>query len=272
MKGDTFYAKGRFGMMDSSGMQQIKERFYLFGSRPVTHIAFWLAYYVLFSLIWMTPERGYFASFYLEFVLLPPRALAVYVTIYFLMPRYLLNERYAAFVAGYAGLLLFAAILQRLSGYYFYDTLLLEAEESLFDLNAVVRSFVLINTTVIVVAAVKMYQFYLLEKYQNQTESDEYEPLALKANRRTHLVAPDSILFVEAMGNYVTYYLINDEKLVVYGSIKAAASQLPDHFVRVQRSYIVNRKHISSFNAEKIFLGDHELPRGKDLEDHLLTA
>ncbi len=253
-------------------MQTIKQRFYLFGSRPLTHIAFWLVYYVLFSLIWMSPERGYFASFYLEFVLLPPRALAVYLMIYFLMPRYLLTERYAAFFLGYSGLLVFASVLQRLSGFYFYESLLLETEGTLLDFGGMVRSLVLVNTTVIVVGAVKMYQFYLLEKYLNQTDHGISEPLALKANRRTHLIDPDDIMFVEAMGNYVTYYLRNAEKLVVYGSVKSAAAALPDQFRRVQRSYIVNRNHVSSFNAETIYVGDHEIPRGKDLADDFLTA
>lgn len=272
MKGARFYAKNGFGMTDIISLQTVRERFYLFGSRPVTHITFWLGYYVLFSLIWMSPERGYFASFYLEFVLLPPRAMAVYGMIYFLMPRYLLAERYGAFFGGYGALLLLAAFLQRLSGYYFYDYLLLGTTQPFFDIGALARSVILVNTTVIAVGAVKMYQFYLLEAYSNREKAPTAAPITLKANRRTHILQPDDILFVEGMGNYVTYFLSGGEKLVVYSSMKAADEILPDQFLRLQRSYIVNRRHISAFNAEKVFVGDHELPRGKDITDDTLAV
>ena len=258
-------------MTEEIAISDIRQRFYLFGSRAATHIVFWLGYYIVFSLIWMQPERGYFASFYLEFVLLPPRLLAVYGMIYFLMPRYLLAERYLAFLAGYAGLLALAATLQRLSGFYFYEYLLVGSSDTFFDLAALVRSIVLVNTTVIFVAAVKMYQFYLLEAYRNRAIGAGDKPITLKADRRTHIVAPDDILYIEGMGNYVSYYLDGGDKLVVYSSIKAAHRELPEQFVRLQRSYIVNRRHIQSFNAEKVFVGGHELPRGKDVADSVLT-
>lgn len=275
MNDGGFYAKVRIDMTGPTGTYDVTTRFYLFGSRPATHVVFWLAYYVLFSLIWMKPEQGYFASFYLEFVLLPPRALAVYGMIYYLMPRYLLEERYGAFISGYAALLVLAALLQRLSGFYFYDGLLLGDSgplADLVDLGAFVRSLILVNTTVIVVGAAKLYQFYLVEKYRHLQHSTSGEPLTLKANRRTHIVDPADVMFIEAMGNYVTYYLKDGQKLVVYGSIKSAAASLPEPFVRLQRSYIVNRKHISSFTAEKVYVGTHELPRGKDTEDELLMV
>ncbi len=249
----------------------VKTRFYLFGSRPLTHIVFWLGYYILFSLIWMTPERGYFASFYLEFVLLPPRVLAVYGMIYILMPRYLLTERYGAFFGLYATLILAAATIQRLSGYFFYDYLLFGGGDGLADFGALVRSAVLVNTTVVVVAAVKMYQFYLYEKDRNKL-AEAATPIAVKANRRTHLLRPDEILYIEGMGNYVTYYLESGEKLVVYSSIKAALEGLPDQFFRLHRSYILNRRHVQSFSAENVIVGDREIPRGKDIPDELLAG
>lgn len=249
----------------------VKTRFYLFGSRPLTHIAFWMGYYLLFSMIWATPERGYFASFYLEFVLLPPRILAVYGLIYYLMPKYLLVEKYREFLGLYAALILAAALVQRLSGIYFYGYLLTGVIDPFFDLSALVRSVVLVNTTAVLVGAVKMYQFYLMEKAKTAPPGTG-APITVKSNRRTHLLQPDDILYVEGLGNYVTYYLKNGEKLVVYSSIKAALKELPDQFFRLHRSYILNRRHIRSFSAENVLVGQYKIPRGRDVPDELLAG
>lgn len=258
------------GMMKENG-KEVRARFYLFGSRAATHILFWVGYYLLFSLVWMKPEQGYFASFYLEFVLLPPRVLAVYGMIYILLPQYLLTERYREFFALYAVLILIAALVQRVSGYFFYDYLLLGMVQPFFDLGALVQSVVLVNTTVVFVGAVKMYQFYLVERAGNSASANA-SPITVKSDRRMHLLQPDDILYIEGMGNYVTYHLNNGKKLVVYSSIKAALDELPQQFFRLHRSYILNRRHIGSFSAENVVVGDHTIPRGKDVPDELLAG
>ena len=246
--------------------------FYLFGSRILTHVVFWVTYYLLFSLIWVTPERGLLASFFLEFVLLPPRILAVYATIYFLMPVYLLKRRILMFLLGYAGLIILAAFIQRLSGYFFYEQLFLGQGGDLVTLSGLMRSVVLVNTTVISVTAVKLLQYYYVLDAERPAEAAPAPVIPVKSERRTHMLAPDDILYVEGMGNYVTYYLQHGEKLVVYGSIKSALKTLPDQFFRLHRSYILNRRHLQSFNADNVVVGGVSLPRGKDVPDALLLG
>ncbi len=249
----------------------VRSSFYLFGSRVMTHVTFWVGYYVLFSLIWAQPEQGFLASFFLEFVLLPPRILAVYATIYFLMPTYLLRRDFLRFFIGYAVLIVVAAIIQRLSGYFFYETLFLGRDGSLITLSGVVRSIVLVNTTVISVSAAKLLQHYFVAVVAGEA-TDTPQQVAVRADRRTHMIDPDDILYIEGMGNYVTYILKDGTKLVVYGSIKSAISTLPEQFFRLHRSYILNRRHLQSFNAENVIVGGHSLPRGKDVPDALLLG
>lgn len=259
----------------SEAAEAVRARFYLFGSRPLTHVAFWTGYYILFSLIWATPERGLLASFFLEFVLLPPRMLAVYITLYVLMPRYLLAERYLAFIGGYALVIAAAAIVQRLSGHFFYEIVFLEEDTRLLTLRGFVQAVVLVNTTVITVAAAKMFQHYLVAKAEadaGQAAQGEPGPITVRADRRTHMLAPDDILYIEGLGNYVTYHLTDGRKLVVYGTVKSALEALPEQFFRLHRSYILNRRHIRSFNAENVLVGDQALPRGKDVPDELLAG
>lgn len=251
--------------------QDIRQSFYLFGSRVLTHILFWVGYYVLFSLVWVRPETGYFASFYLEFVLLPVRLGAVYAMIYVLMPRFLLGREYGRFLMSYAGLLLVAGFAHRLSAYFFYERLMFDQAGTFIDVGSFVRAVLLVNTTVVVVAAAKMFQLYLIEAEQNR-EAAARKKVAVRANRQTHLLDPADILYLESMGNYVTYVLADGERLVAHGSIKAALADLPEAFLRLHRSYVVNLDHITAFSSDKVRVGKEDLPRGKDISDAMLTA
>lgn len=242
--------------------------FYLFGSRLATHIIFWLVYYLCFSLIWAKPDQSLFASFYLEFVLLPVRILAVYAMIYYLIPKFLVEKAYKKFWLGYFLLLACVGLLQRLSGYFFYELLILKSQGAFFDPGAIVRSILLVNTTVVFVAAAKLFQLYIKLKDKVNADSN----IEVTSERRTHRLKADDILYIEGMGNYVTYFLNDGRKLVVYKSIKKTIGDLPGQFVRLQRSYIINKNHIRSYSQENVQIGDKEIPRGKDITDQMLAV
>ena len=242
--------------------------FYLFNSRIATHVVFWILYYILFGLIWVG-DKGYLASFYLEFVLLPIRILAVYMTIYFLLPRFLLKRRYIGFLVGYGITLLLGGILQRVFIHLFYEELLLnDSRAGLFSIMMMVRSIVLINTTVLLVLGIKLFQLWAVEHDKNKNL--EHEILEIRANRKTHRVPVGDILYVEGLGNYVTYHLADKTKITSYGTIKGTLEQLPSNFRRVHKSYIVNKSHIRSYDAMTIDVQDNSIPRGKSVSDEVL--
>ncbi|MGI9552384.1 MAG: hypothetical protein ACR2MT_14380, partial [Aurantibacter sp.] len=183
------------------------KNFYLFDSRIATHIIFWVGYYILFGLLW-AEEEGYKASFYLEFVLLPTRILAVYLAIYFLLPKYLVKGKYVQFVIGYGLTLLLAGVLQRIFIHLFYEELLLNNSSSgLFSIRMFIRAIVLINTTVLLVLAVKIFQLWVVEREKNAKA--EGKILEIKSNRRIYRVPTSSIMFVQGLGNYVIYHLLD---------------------------------------------------------------
>lgn len=263
-------------MTSNTPSKLISERFYLLDSRPLTHLAFWVSYYVLYSIVWMKPETGYFGSFYLEFILLPARMLAVYGTIYLLIPKFLLNRQLIKFFGTYALLLMLATSVQALADYFFYQRLYLQQTGSFWDVSSFIRASMLVNTTVVIVSAAKILQLYfgLRGQLDEQTAGQETDlgKIEIKSNRKTHLIDAEQILFIEGMGNYVSYVLRNEQKLVAHGSIKAALRSLPDNFIRCHRSYIVNRNAIEAYSAEQIQVPGHQIARGKDVSDQDLKA
>ena len=243
---------------------------YLFGSRPATHGVFWLVYYVTFSLIWVKPESGLFASFYLEFLLLPARIFSVYCVVYFLLPRYLLASRFGMFILFYAGVLMIAASLQSAVAVYFYQNLLFDAERATFTLAEWVKNIMLINSTVVFVGALS-----ILKRYLALLKSDQAQPpstIEINADRRIHIIDVNNIAYIQGMGNYVEVHLLGGRKLTTYSSVKSMRERLPDYFLRVHRSYLINRNHLESFNANDVVIDGVTIPRGKDCEELLLQA
>ncbi len=229
---------------------------------------FWLLYYLLFSVIW-AQDGDYLASFYLEFILLPTRMLVVYVTLYFLVPRYLVKKKYLFFVLGYLLTLMAGGILQRVFIHLFYENLMLAGHgKGLFSLQMLVRAIILINSTALFVLGIKIFQLYVIAS--EKLQSSEEVGLEIRSNRRTHKVKSDQILYVEGLGNYVNYHLVDGSKIISYGSMKNTLTKLPDHFVRVHKSYVVNKHHISSFDANNVQVKKQEIPRGKNISDEIL--
>lgn len=246
------------------------KQFYFFNSRIATHVLFWIVYYVIFSLIWAA-NKDLTASFFLEFILLPIRILSVYVTIYYLLPKFLLNKEYLKFIIGYASLILVAAFFQRIFIHIFYENLMLNStSEGLFSFKMLLRASVLINTTVFLVLSFKIFQLFLIERGKNENESSKY--LEIRADRRTYRVNIDEILFIEGKGNYTTYHLFDKSKITAYGSVKKALESLPNNFVRVHKSFIINRNEIKSFDANTIMINNQLIPRGKSVVEDVLLS
>ncbi|WP_377923144.1 LytR/AlgR family response regulator transcription factor [Alteromonas sediminis] len=238
----------------------------------MNHAAFWLSYYVLFSLIWATPEQGYFASFYLEFILMPVRIFAVYCMLYWLIPNFLAQRQYKIFVLNYAVVIAMSGLLQMFFSYFFYNQLMPElSAQTMLSLSGWFRSCMLINTTVILLGSLKILQMNMqlqeeLARIKNKSASTS-EYIEVKSNRKMYRLKINDILFLQGMGNYVTYHLEGRQKHIVYMSLKQALDSLPKTFIRVHRSYVVNKRKIDSYNQDEIFIGEQTIPRGKDTSD-----
>jgi DNA-binding LytR/AlgR family response regulator len=79
---------------------------------------------------------------------------------------------------------------------------------------------------------------------------------------RYKLCLPD-VLFLEAMKDY-TRIVTRQGSYLVLSTLSGMMEQLPaDRFLRIHRSFIVNRDRIDALKDNKLILQTHELPVGK---------
>lgn len=243
-------------------------KYYLFGSQIITHSVFWVSYYLIFSFVW-ADTYGMNSSFFLELILLPARMLAVYISLYWLFPKFILTRKYWFFIISLIGLLMVCSFLQRIFIHLFYEEILIQANTSFWDIKSLLKASLLINTTVILAICIKSIGF--IDHFYNHEK--ENQRIHLKTKRKTHIIKPDQILYVEGLGNYVNFYLDDGTKITHYNSIKRTLNSLGTNFKRVHKSFIINTEHIDSFNSEFISVANKEIPRSKSVSDEdLLQA
>ncbi len=91
----------------------------------------------------------------------------------------------------------------------------------------------------------------------------------IKDNRDLVSLELDRILYVEAASNYVSFVTANSSH-TSYLSMKKVAEELPDYFVRIHRSYIVNSRKIDRIDQHDVIIGNKALALSPALKEQLL--
>ncbi len=103
-------------------------------------------------------------------------------------------------------------------------------------------------------------------------ESDESAGfIMIKSEHRIHKVNFENILFVEGLKEYVTFHLKEGKRIVTLKSLKSLEEQLPGFFMRVHRSYIVNKNEVVSLYHNMIEIGDKKIDVGKTFKEKVLA-
>lgn len=90
-----------------------------------------------------------------------------------------------------------------------------------------------------------------------KTDEDEY--LKIKDGSKTVFLKYSDIYYVEGMKDYVKIYN-KDKPVVTMATLKAMEERLPsDTFIRVQKSFIINKDMIISVDATKVLLNPSRL-------------
>lgn len=110
-----------------------------------------------------------------------------------------------------------------------------------------------------------------LALYNSSIEEQQDEQyLVVKDGRVTAQIPHDEILWLEAEGNYTLIVSQTLKKRLIRNTITEMQQQLPaNDFIRVHRSYVVNRKKISELASAHVLINGEKLPIGRTYKEHL---
>ncbi len=117
------------------------------------------------------------------------------------------------------------------------------------------------------------YLGMLLSEDRNANiEQVESDFIFVKSDRRFFKVNLADILFIEGLKDYVIIQLMN-QRLITHMNLKTIHELLPQsRFLRVNRSYIVNRDRIDSFSNNDVFMENYEIAIGNFYRDAFFEA
>ncbi|WP_419489127.1 LytR/AlgR family response regulator transcription factor [Chryseobacterium bernardetii] len=91
----------------------------------------------------------------------------------------------------------------------------------------------------------------------------------VKSSGQQHRINFNEILYIESIKDYVNIRTVGEEYIVL-DTLKSLENQLPNKFVRIHKSFIINLDKIKSIGAKKLRVSEQEIPIGDSYRSNLL--
>lgn len=137
-----------------------------------------------------------------------------------------------------------------------------------------------VNTTDYLLKPISLERFSktvtkLIDKQEQEnnvpnTFSDASPTLFVKSGLETHQLQIAEIDYLQKDGNYMHYFVAN-KKIMARQSIAEALETLPENFIQIQKSYIVNLSKINLVTVTHVHIGDTQIPMGSQYKSAVIN-
>lgn len=245
-------------------------------SNPYLHIVFWIIVLVILTIVFGHSWGSKLSAFYFIMILLPVVMCTSYFLNYFLVPQFLLKKKYFWFGLYFVYLLVISLYLEMLvlifsfiylanydldkMGPNSYDTLLL----------AVVLYMIVFFSSFLLMVKQFLENQKLLDALKDESKKMEKPFLELTSNRKLVRIPYENIIYIESLADYIKVHSTINGEILSKEKISVIEEKLPDMFIRIHRSFIVNREKITSFNNSEVELNSVSLSIGRSYKKQAL--
>jgi hypothetical protein len=208
------------------------------------------------------------AAFYFVCMLLPIVLGTSFFFNYLLVPKFLLKGRYLRF-----GLYSFytAVVSIYLEMIVLMFSFIYFGNFNFRNLGPNARDTILLAVILYLLVLVGMLFLMLRQIRDNRMEIQRLmadrekmtDPfLELMSNRKLVRIPYKDIIYIESLSDYIQVNTIG-EPIVSKEKISNLAGELPDTFIRIHRSFIINKEKIRSLSYDEVMVGDVRLTIGR---------
>jgi hypothetical protein len=248
-------------------------------SNPLYHILFWLVVTTILIMVFGRSWNNNLHAFYFISLLLPVVMATSYFFNYYLVPYYLLKKRYFWFGLYFFYMLVLSLYLQMLvvlfSYIYFTNFNLEEIAVNIIDqiilLAFVMYAVVFAGSFFIMIQQLAERQKEL-EQLRVEKEKAKQQVLELVSNRQKVRIPFDDIFYIESMSDYIKVHSTSQSEVVSKEKISALAKRLPENFLRIHRSFIINTNKINQFNSTEVVINQATLNIGRSYKKNVLLV
>ena len=228
-------------------------------------VFYWCSVLLVFTLIFGFSWESPLLAFYFSALLLPILIITTYFFNSFLVPKYLLTGTYKKFALYFFYMLVVSLYCEMLVSLFSFviiakmDKAVVSMEGiSIFTLGISLYLIVFLTAFIrLVIQFQKKEELVAIlksDKVKNQQEN-----LLVRAQRKNHLIPLDELLYIESLNDYVKV-VTADAELITREKITSLNNKLPDKFIRIHRSFLVNSERVTSFTATEISILEIALP------------
>jgi two-component system response regulator LytT len=241
------------------------------------HIIFWIVVHGTLTLIFGNWFEGYAEAFYYVSLLLPVVIGTSYFFNYYLVPRYLFTRRFFHFGLYTVYMLvvslcleLLASVISMLVIIHFGINRTGALVTDVFTLAVILYFIVLFKSFILLIKHYFIDQGAIsrLEEQQSKLEKGY---MTVRAGRRTSRIEYDQLLYIESLADYIRIHREDGGEVVSKMKISHIENELPENFLRIHRSFIVNTAKITSFSREEVNLGEIGLPVSRTYRSKVIS-
>lgn len=246
--------------------------------KKFNHIVFWVLIFILLTFIFGSLYGNFREAFYFVAMLLPVVVGTSYFFSYHLVPRFLLTKKTFRFILYSVYMLVISLYLEMivitLSFIYIADfqyEKLLPLAINVPVLAITLYCIVFLYSFMLLVKRAMMHQKKIqVMKEEQEKQKEDY--LLVRADRKINKILREDIEYLESLGDYVKINTSTSAPILTKEKISKLSASLPDTFLRIHRSYIVNVHKIDAYTKEQVQINSVQLPISRTYKKNVWNA
>jgi two-component system, LytTR family, response regulator LytT len=237
-------------------------------SNPYSHIIYWIIVVLVLTLVFGRSWGNNTAALFFISMLLPIVLGASYFFNYILVPKYLLTKKYVSFalyslytavVSMYLVMIVLMFSFIYIGNFNFHN-LGPNASDTIL-LAVILWLLVFIGVLLLMVRQIKENRLVIQQLLADKNKM-KMPFLEILSNRKITKIPYSDIVYIESLSNYIRVNTIKDQ-IVSKEKISNLASRLPDIFIRIHRSFIINKEKIKNISYDEVIVEDVNLTIGR---------
>ena len=235
---------------------------------PYFHIAYWVFVVLVLSRAFGFSWGNNKAAFFFVCMLLPIVLGTSYFFNYVLVPKYYLKKRYGKFAFYTFCTAVVSVYLEMIVLVFSYVYLVnldfqkLSPNATQIGLLAVVLYLLVFIGSFILMMHQITENRQLIQQLLDEKEKMKKSFLEIMSNRKIAKIPYDDIVYIESLSDYIQV-ITDKDQIMSKEKISNLANRLPDIFLRIHRSFIINTEKIKSISSDEVILNNVTLTIGR---------
>ena len=236
---------------------------------------FWVLVFGFLNLLFGLKWSDSLDSFYFTTMLMPVSIATSYFFNLFLVPRFLETKKYFWFVL-YTFYTVVVSVF--LSGVIAMFAFIVLAELNWNRMSPIAGDVLQLGVIIYFVAFLFSFIRVYKSKLEREVKIADLEELnkknilqtvTVRSNRESVSILVEDILYVESLADYVKINTVAGVT-ITKEKISGLEKMLPEWFIRIHRSFLVNKKKVEAYGHDYVKIQDQQLPVGRKYKKEAL--